>query len=108
MTPEEKADVLKRCSDDPHLLRCLEAELGVVEFHQMVALRSVLKAKEAKAELAATKAALSDAIELAEEGWGYADEYYYTKWKVHQRLEEVRKALKPSEEAPDAVSPVQE
>lgn len=108
MTPEEKSEILKRCSDDPHLLRIVEAGLGVLEFHQTVAVRAVQNAKKAKAELEVVKAALSDAIELAQEGWGYADDHFYTKWKVHQRLEKVRKALKPTEEATDAVSPVQE
>lgn len=51
MTPEEKSEILKRCSDDPHLLRIVEAGLGVLEFHQMVAVRAVQNAKKAKAKV---------------------------------------------------------
>lgn len=87
MTTEEKAEILRRCSDDPQLLRAAEAHLGVIEFHQMVALRAVANAK-------AARAALSDALDLAEEGWAYADEYYRKKWDYEERLAELRKAVK--------------
>lgn len=93
MTPDEKANLLSRCSDDPQLLRIVETELGVLELHEM-------KAKKAQADLAAVRAALSDAIELAEEGWGYVDEYYYTKWKVYERMDALKKALENPPENP--------
>lgn len=100
MTPDEKANLLSRCHDDPQLLRIVETELGVIEFHQMVAVRAVEKSKKAQADIEAVKAALSDAIELAEEGWGYVDEYYYTKWKVYERMDALKKALETPTENP--------
>lgn len=106
MTPDEKAELLRRCADDTNLVRIVEAGISVLEFHQAVALRAVENTKKARAELEAAKAALSDAIELAEEGWGYADEYYRAKWDFEGRLATLRKAL--GEEISDAVSPVSE
>jgi len=104
MTPDDKAEILMRCGDDPQLCRTVEAELGVVEFHQAVALSATQKFKAAQQHVVALQGALRDAIELAQEGWGYADDHFYTKWDVHERLEAIRKVLGGA----DAVSPVQE
>ena len=41
------------------------------------------------------RAELDDAIELAEEGWGYADEYFQKKWKFKERLAELKAKAHP-------------
>ena len=37
--------------------------------------------------------ALAEAIELAEEGWGYASPYFREKWACEQRIAELRALL---------------
>jgi hypothetical protein len=39
------------------------------------------------------EAALGDAIELADEGWTYASDYFRTKWRCDERLQELRTFL---------------
>lgn len=42
------------------------------------------------------RALLAEALDLAEEGWGYADAYYKAKWRYDERLA----ALRPPKEGP--------
>ena len=44
------------------------------------------------------RVALDDAIELAAEGWGYADDYFRDKWGYAKRIAELRAALSPAKE----------
>ena len=41
----------------------------------------------------ATREALKDAIELAEEGWGYVDTYFREKWEFAERVAALRSVL---------------
>jgi len=47
-----------------------------------------------KLRVTALESALEDGIELADEGWAYADEYYKKKWSFAESIEKLRKALK--------------
>lgn len=42
---------------------------------------------EAVSRIADLEVALAEAIDLAAEGWGYADDYFRTKWHAHPRQE---------------------
>lgn len=50
----------------------------------------------ARTEVERLRKALEEALDLAEEGWSYADDLYKTKWKYAQRLA----ALRPPKEGP--------
>lgn len=48
----------------------------------------------ARAREAGLRKALADAIELAEEGWGYASPYFREKWGVTARVQRLQDALR--------------
>jgi len=76
-------------SDD--LMDRIEWHLGT-EVRQ--GLSSRLSAGDAAvAEVARLKAALREAIMLAEEGWGYAGDYFREKWDYEEQLATLKAAL---------------
>lgn len=61
----------------------MEAELRL---HKEDRLRLRALEMRLSRELEATKAKLSEALDFAEEGWAYADEFYKAKWDYAGRL----------------------
>lgn len=51
------------------------------------------KMDELRAENDRLREALDHAIELAEEGWAYADDYFRAKWGCEERIKTLREAL---------------
>lgn len=45
--------------------------------------------------IAELEAALGEALDLAHEGWEYADDYFREKWRANEREAELRKLVKP-------------
>jgi len=75
--------------------KCREFYLGESE---SVALDSAASEIEhLRAENARLRATLSDAIEFAEEGWGYASEHFRNKWDYAGQLAALKAALEVTE-----------
>lgn len=51
------------------------------------------RARVAEGQVETLRGALDDCVELAAEGWGYASEYFQTKWGSAERIEAARAAL---------------
>lgn len=60
--------------------------------------------RQAEARVAQLQQALEAAIELADEGWGYASPYFQEKWHVADDLTKIRAALAGVEAAEEARS----
>ena len=56
-------------------------------------LRRLSAGDAAAAEVARLRKALQEAIALADEGWGYAGEYFREKWGYEQQLAALKAAL---------------
>ena len=65
----------------------LEAELRL---HKEERLRLRALEMRLSRELEVTKAKLSEALDFAEEGWAYVDEFYKAKWDYAGRLAALR------------------
>lgn len=48
---------------------------------------------DAVVEILRLRIAIADAIELANEGWGYADPYFRVKWEFEDRRDAIVAAL---------------
>jgi len=46
------------------------------------------------AETAKLRDALSESVDLAEEGWAYAPEYFRNKWRCKERIAKLRAEIK--------------
>jgi hypothetical protein len=76
----------------------------IVEWHHSTVVRQELLRRlsagdAAVAEVARLKAALREAIGLAEEGWGYAGDYFREKWGYAGQLAALKAALEGSDES---------
>jgi len=76
----------------------------IVEWHHSTVarqelLRRLTAGEAAVAEAARLKAALQEAITLAEEGWGYAGDYFRTKWGYAGQIAALKAALEGSDES---------
>ncbi len=65
----------------------MEAELRL---HKEERLRLRALEMRLSRELEATRSKLSEALDFAEEGWAYVDEFYKTKWDYEGRLAKLR------------------
>jgi len=65
----------------------LEAELRL---HKEERLRLRALEMRLSRELAEAKEKLSEALDFAQEGWAYVDEFYKTKWDYEGRLARLR------------------
>ena len=68
-------------NDDP--IKTAMAQLEIIE-------RGI---SERDAEIRLLRQGLRDAIDLAEEGWGYASEYFQNKWGYKDNISEIRRRV---------------
>jgi hypothetical protein len=80
LTPEAFVESCRRCRPTKHLHGWGAAEIG-----EMVATLRAELARVAE-ERDRLRAHLEVAIDLAEEGWGYASEYFCQKWSFDERV----------------------
>ena len=68
-------------NDDP--IKTAMAQLEIIE-------RGI---SERDAEIRLLRQGLRDAIDLAEEGWSYASEYFQNKWGYKDNISEIRRRV---------------